>query len=293
MHRARRLEARRLAPRRAGRAGDEAAFAVLYDRHHRALLSFCRHMLGNAEDGEDALQQTFLRAHRALQRRAAPDALRPWLFAIARNRCRTMLAAARGRRVPPVEDVELSFDGLADGVARRADLRELVGRPGAAARGPARGAGAVRARRALAGRDRARDRLPGGQGQGARLPGAQRADGRARRPRDAVRVDPRGARGRARRRAAARPAAPPPAPLRAVPGLPRRGARRSARASPRSSPSPRPSASRRAVLAAAAGKGVGRRRRRCRGGGGRSGGGAAAAGASGQPRRPPAGRRWS
>ena len=80
------------------RAGDEAAFEVLYDRHHASLLAFCRHMLSSREDGEDALQQTFLRAHRALRAGRLPDAVRPWLFAIARNRCRTMLAMARSSR---------------------------------------------------------------------------------------------------------------------------------------------------------------------------------------------------
>ena len=104
--------------------GDVAAFEALYDRHHPSLLAFCRHMTGSREDGEDALQQTFLRAHRALLAGRAPDAVRPWLFAIARNRCRTLLAARR----PAVtgEEVEVAFDGLADDVRRRADLRELV-----------------------------------------------------------------------------------------------------------------------------------------------------------------------
>jgi RNA polymerase sigma factor (sigma-70 family) len=107
------------------RSGDEGAFEVLYDRHHASLLAFCRHMLGNREDGEDALQQTFVRAHRALGTGRLPDAVRPWLFAIARNRCRTMLGARRDAAVP-VDEVELGFDGLADDVRRRAELRELV-----------------------------------------------------------------------------------------------------------------------------------------------------------------------
>jgi RNA polymerase sigma factor (sigma-70 family) len=106
-------------------SGDEGAFEVLYDRHHASLLAFCRHMLGNREDGEDALQQTFVRAHRALGTGRRPDAVRPWLFAIARNRCRTMLAARREAAVP-VDELELGFDGLADDVRRRAELRELV-----------------------------------------------------------------------------------------------------------------------------------------------------------------------
>ena len=208
-------------------AGDAAAFEVLYDRHHRALLSFCRHMLGNAEDGEDALQQTFLRAHQALVAGQLPDAVRPWLFAIARNRCKTMLAARREACVP-VDDVEPSFDGLADDVAARADLRELVADLG---RLPEEQRAAL-VLFELGGMSQAeiarRDRRARRQGQGARLPGAHRADGRARRPLDAVRDDPRGARGRARRRAAARAAAAAPAHLRAVRGLPRRR-RRAAR----------------------------------------------------------------
>jgi RNA polymerase sigma factor (sigma-70 family) len=106
-------------------SGDEAAFEVLYDRHHASLLAFCRHMLSSREDGEDALQQTFVRAHRALRAGRLPDAVRPWLFAIARNRCRTMLAARREAAVA-VEDLEPGFDGLAEDVRRRAELRELV-----------------------------------------------------------------------------------------------------------------------------------------------------------------------
>ena len=50
------------------RAGSEPAFAVLYERHHRGILSFCRHMLGSREEAEDAVQQTFANAYRDLLR---------------------------------------------------------------------------------------------------------------------------------------------------------------------------------------------------------------------------------
>src|SRR5829696_10357023 len=101
-------------------AGDERAFEVVYDRHHRALLAFCRHMLGSQDEGEDALQQTFLRAHRSLLSQGPPDEMRPWLFAIARNRCLTMLAARRTTAVP-VEEIEPATDGLSAGAESRAD----------------------------------------------------------------------------------------------------------------------------------------------------------------------------
>src|SRR5829696_360639 len=122
--RAGRLDDARLAALAAG--GDERAFEAVYDRHHRALLAFCRHMLGSLDEGEDALQQTFLRAHRSLVAQGPPDELRPWLFAIARNRCLTMLAARRIAAVP-VETLEPATEGLSAGVEERADLRDLLG----------------------------------------------------------------------------------------------------------------------------------------------------------------------
>ena len=49
------------------RGGSEAAFEALYARHHRGVLSFCRHMLGSPEEAEDAVQHTFLAAYRDLR----------------------------------------------------------------------------------------------------------------------------------------------------------------------------------------------------------------------------------
>jgi RNA polymerase sigma factor (sigma-70 family) len=107
--------------------GDAAAFAALYDRHHAPLLAFCRHMLGNRQDGEDALQQTFIRAHRAMLSGRRPDEPRAWLFAIARNRCRTMLAARADTVVNGEEQLErVSVEGLTAEVQQRAELRELL-----------------------------------------------------------------------------------------------------------------------------------------------------------------------
>src|ERR671911_388583 len=79
------------------RGGSESAFEVLYTRHHRGVLSFCRHMLGSVEEAEDAVQHTFLAAYRYLAGSSKPIQLRPWLYAIARNRCLTILRARRER----------------------------------------------------------------------------------------------------------------------------------------------------------------------------------------------------
>src|SRR5258708_3454001 len=108
-------------------AGDEQAFVLLHDRYAARLLSFCRYCLGSRDEAQDAVQQTFIRVHRAIVAGNAPRELRPWMYAIARNRCRSMLAARREREVP-VEAIadRAALDGLADEVQRREDLRSLV-----------------------------------------------------------------------------------------------------------------------------------------------------------------------
>ena len=79
------------------RGGSEAAFEAIYDRHHRGILAFSRHMLSSADEAEDAVQHTFMAAYRHLVGGAAEIQLRPWLYTIARNRCLSMLRARRER----------------------------------------------------------------------------------------------------------------------------------------------------------------------------------------------------
>ena len=79
----------------AARAGDHAAFARLYDRLAPVVLSLCRkHARAEAED---ATQETFIRAYRALHKVDGPDKLRPWLFGIARRVCSERSRSARRR----------------------------------------------------------------------------------------------------------------------------------------------------------------------------------------------------
>jgi RNA polymerase sigma factor (sigma-70 family) len=106
------------------RAGNEAAFEVAFQRHGPAILSFCRHMLRSRDDAEDVVQHTFAAAYSALLAGEREIALKPWLFAIARNRCVSLL---RRPRHEAAESAEPSTAGLTDEVERRAGLRELLG----------------------------------------------------------------------------------------------------------------------------------------------------------------------
>jgi RNA polymerase sigma factor (sigma-70 family) len=105
-------------------AGSERAFEMLFNRHQRPVLAFCRHMLGSREEAEDALQQTFLTAYREIARGEQPSSLRPWLYAIARHRC---LSELRGRRRRSVEAMpEPGADHVLTQIATREDLRAVL-----------------------------------------------------------------------------------------------------------------------------------------------------------------------
>ena len=106
------------------RGGSEAAFEAIYDRHHRGILGFCRHMLSSSEEGEDALQHTFMAAYRHLAGGDAEIQLRPWLYAIARNRCLSMLRARREQADGGLH--EPSTEHLSDEAQRRQDVREVL-----------------------------------------------------------------------------------------------------------------------------------------------------------------------
>jgi RNA polymerase sigma factor (sigma-70 family) len=116
-----RAEDRHLAALAAAR--DESAFEAIFERHHRGLLSFCRHLLGSLEEAEDAVQHTFAAAFRQLVEHDPPNHLRAWLYTTARNRCVDQL---RARRELPADSPPTSTAGLSEEVERRSDLRELV-----------------------------------------------------------------------------------------------------------------------------------------------------------------------
>ena len=76
--------------------GDAAAFAAVYDRHHQALYRYCRSLLRDDHDAQDALQNALTRAFAALQTEERDFELRPWLFRIAHNEAITLLRQRRG-----------------------------------------------------------------------------------------------------------------------------------------------------------------------------------------------------
>lgn len=70
-------------------AGDLDAYAALMSRYRDAFGRYAFHMLGNREDAQEAMQDSFVRAYRALGTCREPGRFGAWLFRIVVNRCRT------------------------------------------------------------------------------------------------------------------------------------------------------------------------------------------------------------
>lgn len=110
--------------RRASR-GDQRAFAAIYERYHQSLYRFCLSILGGAEDAQDALQNTMVKALRSLPGEEREIQLKPWLYRIAHNESVELLR----RRRPGVEmDPELvaAAGEPAETAALRERLRQLL-----------------------------------------------------------------------------------------------------------------------------------------------------------------------
>ncbi|MCA1698575.1 MAG: RNA polymerase sigma factor, partial [Actinobacteria bacterium] len=112
--------------------GSQPAFAVIFERHHQALGRYCHSLLGNSHDAADALQNTMLKALRALPGQTRTITLKPWLYRIAHNESISLMRARRDHKDldtatqlsdPAAHTIAESREQLRD---LSADLRELT-----------------------------------------------------------------------------------------------------------------------------------------------------------------------
>jgi RNA polymerase sigma-70 factor, ECF subfamily len=76
-------------------AGEREAFDELVRRHRARVYALALRICRNADDAEDALQETFIAAYRALPRFDRRARVSTWLYRIATNKCYDILARRR------------------------------------------------------------------------------------------------------------------------------------------------------------------------------------------------------
>lgn len=91
--------------------GDPDAFSYLVECYQRPVYNMCYRMLGNAEDAEDAAQESFLRAYKSMKRYDLNRAFSSWLLSIAAHYC---IDQIRKRRFSMVSVEELPVPDLPD-----------------------------------------------------------------------------------------------------------------------------------------------------------------------------------
>ena len=79
------------------RGGDGTAYATLVRDHEETAFRIAYVICGNAADAEEAAQEAFVKAYRALGRFRTSEPFRPWVLAIVANEARNRRRSA-GRR---------------------------------------------------------------------------------------------------------------------------------------------------------------------------------------------------
>ncbi|WP_344829283.1 RNA polymerase sigma factor [Actinocorallia longicatena] len=118
---------------RAALDGDEGAFGVLFDRHHRAVYNYCFRRTADWAAAEDLASVVFLETwRRRADVRLDHDSLLPWLYGVATNVLRNHQRALRRHaaalaRMPRTRD-EDDTEAVAARVDDRRRMREILDR---------------------------------------------------------------------------------------------------------------------------------------------------------------------
>lgn len=89
------------------KAGDRAAFAELVQRHYELIYRLAIKMLGNPQDAEDVLQETFIKAFKHIKDFDGRSSLSTWLYRIATNEALMFLR----RRTPQTISLDETMQG--------------------------------------------------------------------------------------------------------------------------------------------------------------------------------------
>lgn len=114
------------------RAGEQDAFESIVRAYEKILYNLALRTLQSREDAADAVQETFLKAFRALPDFRGESKLSVWLYRIANNVCMDMLRSRKDAGSLTDEEGAENETALSDGrfdpvaILERKDLRDRV-----------------------------------------------------------------------------------------------------------------------------------------------------------------------
>jgi RNA polymerase sigma-70 factor (ECF subfamily) len=121
------------------RAGDDRAYEQVVRNNGGRLLAVARRMLGDEQEAQDAVQETFLSTFRAIDRFDGKSQLSTWLHRVTVNACLMKLRSRKRRPEQSIDDLLPRFleDGhqadppeewreTADVAAQRRETREFI-----------------------------------------------------------------------------------------------------------------------------------------------------------------------
>lgn len=112
------------------RAGDQVAFARLFEQYHAPILNYLNRMVGDRAAAEDLTQDTFIKAYNALPSTRPDLAFKPWLYRIATN---TAISTLRRRKIVQWIPFMPGHDHAGEGsieksVSQRHDIDQVLGK---------------------------------------------------------------------------------------------------------------------------------------------------------------------
>lgn len=115
---------------RAAQAGNRIAFRQLYDQYRDAVYNLIVYLIGNRLEAEDLLQNTFLKAYRALAGFRFEASFKTWILRIAHNECTDALRRSHPDMVP-IEDLlgsqeEIDHSRLPDDLHLQSERQEVL-----------------------------------------------------------------------------------------------------------------------------------------------------------------------
>jgi len=109
-------------------AGDVDAFRHLVRRHSNRIFHLAYGMLGNREDAEDVLQETFVRAYRGLRKFRGKSAVGTWLYSIAARLCLSRKNRVARYHVESLEELGMVVPAVHEDPVSRLIARESAER---------------------------------------------------------------------------------------------------------------------------------------------------------------------